>query len=418
MLRLDNVQLAGVLRDGVSATIGESDRIGLIGSGAKRMLQVIAGVTPPSGGRLRCAPGLRISYLPSQLQLPAASVWQLAASALEPLQALEAELRRCEAELDSPAQLERYGTLRAHFEALGGYRAEGRLKRLLVRYGIGEALWGLPAAALTAAQQQRLTLAAALATPAELLCLELPGELAAELAGQLASDLARYRGAVVVAASDRALLAALGGELWQLEGGQLAVHRPGTASWQAALERLAPPEVAEPPAEPPTLEQLEDERALLEEALCDPLRVSAREYARQQARYRELTELLMQRYDATLPPPAPRYQLREGDCRLWADLVDGTLQLCSHPPARMALRRHGRIYHIILAPKGDELPLAAHRQLVNLLARLAFCHLDATAVQHQSDRDLSGGALKRAAGNWWVASRSDYERQQGYLRHP
>lgn len=297
-----------------------------------------------------------------------------------------------------------------------------RAESLLALVNLPKNTWQAFPDTLSGGERARAALALLIASEANVLLLDEPtNALDIATIELLEKALVSSHVALILVTHDQRLAERVATQVWQLEGGQVTRYAGGYAGFQRGQHSPAITIQADTKIEPDTndgtLERLEDERTSLTDLLCDPLRFSEREYARMQTRFQALTEALMQRYDATLPKPLPRFRLQENIYALWADTKNDTLSVGSNTPAVIAVKLESGVCHLYLrAPENSSLTRLTYHHLINLLTRLAFWYLDARAVQHQSSFDLSATVLHHTSDNWWLISRGEYEREQGYIR--
>ena len=173
-------------------------------------------------------------------------------------------------------------------------------------------------------------------------------------------------------------------------------------------------------------ERLEVERMELDERLLDPFGLSEREVERLKRRYREVTDALFTLYDARLPPPGPRYGVREGAVEVWGDEAGGAVLFGSNAGLAVTLilpeleaGQEGRVGHLVLAELEDGCLLPwARAGVVNAVSRIAFERLGVRALQLQTPHDLSGSHFRAAGEGWWTLSRRAYEEAEGYGVRP
>jgi len=184
------------LFDELSLTVTNGDRLGVVGingTGKSTLLRVIAGSDTPDDGEIRRGRGVRLGYLPQEPELPLGTV----SSAVG-----------------------------------GGWESEAALHRL----GMGTA-GATDVADLSGGQAKRVSLAAVLAQPAELLILDEPTNHLDLLAiAWLERWLLEYRGGLVLVTHDRHLLDGVTTRMLELDRGHSYMHEGGYAAY---LERRA-----------------------------------------------------------------------------------------------------------------------------------------------------------------------------------
>jgi ATP-binding cassette subfamily F protein 3 len=222
----------------VSCSIAHGDRIALVGrngTGKTTLLRILAGLEPPTSGRVQRAKGLSIGYLPQGATLEGDhTLWEEMMTVFEPLRALEARLHALEAEMADPdcaeAALEAYGPLRDRFEHLGGYSYQDRAKHVLMGLGFPAEEHDMPLAHLSGGQQTRAFLARLLLEFADpsgrsLLLLDEPtNHLDLQAIEWLEGYLKSWAGAVVMVAHDRYFLDQVVRKVWDLAFGQLDIY--------------------------------------------------------------------------------------------------------------------------------------------------------------------------------------------------
>jgi ATP-binding cassette subfamily F protein uup len=186
------------LFEGLSLTVSDGDRIGVVGingTGKSTLLRLVAGVDRPLEGTVLRGSGARVGFLDQHPVLPS-------------------------------------GTVR---EAVGtGWEAEAAVDRL----GMGAAL-DTQTSVLSGGQAKRVALARVLAHPAELLVLDEPtNHLDLAAVAWLEKWLLDFRGGLVLVTHDRALLDRVTTRMVELDRGHTYVHEGGYGSFlEARAER-------------------------------------------------------------------------------------------------------------------------------------------------------------------------------------
>ncbi len=187
-----------VLFEGLSLTVSDGDRIGVVGvngTGKSTLLRIVAGVDEPEEGQVRRGRGSRVGFLEQVPHLPP-------------------------------------GTVRS---AVGeGWEAEAALERL----GMGASA-DADVASLSGGQAKRVALARVLAQPAELLVLDEPtNHLDLGAVAWLEQRLLSFRGGLVLVTHDRHLLDRLTTRMLELDRGRAYIHDGGYGSYlEAKAER-------------------------------------------------------------------------------------------------------------------------------------------------------------------------------------
>ncbi len=217
----------------VSCSIAWGDRIALVGrngTGKTTLLRILAGLEPPTSGRIHRARGLRIGYLPQGATLEGdRTLWQEMMTAFAPLREMEAQLQELETEMADPARaesaLDAYAPLRDRFESLGGYTYQDRARHVLMGLSFPPEEHAMPLAHLSGGQKTRAFLAHLLLESPELLLLDEPtNHLDLQAIEWLEGYLNNWEGTVVLVAHDRYFMDRVVRKVWELAFGQLEVY--------------------------------------------------------------------------------------------------------------------------------------------------------------------------------------------------
>ncbi|GLZ76644.1 ABC transporter ATP-binding protein [Actinorhabdospora filicis] len=201
-----------VVLDRVSLSVKPGEKAAVIGdngAGKSTLLRLMTGREDPDNGTVSVhAPG-GTGHLAQTDGLPAsATVGDLIDLALAGLRELDRLMREAEADLSSPAALERYAALAAAFEARDGYRADQRVEAMLHHLGGPSPDRARPLGTLSGGERARLNLAATLASAPELLLLDEPtNDLDDEAVAWLEDHLRDHPGTLVAVTHDREFLA-------------------------------------------------------------------------------------------------------------------------------------------------------------------------------------------------------------------
>ncbi|HEY8416799.1 MAG TPA: ABC-F family ATP-binding cassette domain-containing protein, partial [Limnochordales bacterium] len=267
----------------VNVTVHAGDKIGVVGPngcGKTTLLGMLAGRLEPDGGRREASRDVTVGYLgqhvgfePADLRL---SVHQFLRKAVEPVEAMAAELAQLAQAMADPAVhadeerlkavMDRYARVAARFEQAGGYEAGARLRAAAFGLGFREADLERPVATLSGGQRVRLALARLLLEAPDVLLLDEPtNHLDTAATEWLEGFLRQLKQAVVIVSHDRWFLDAVTTRTWDVEGGRVEEY---AGAYSRAMELKA--------------ERLERRR---------------REYERQQAEIRRIEEFV-RRYRA------------------------------------------------------------------------------------------------------------------------
>jgi len=222
----------------VNLNIEHGGRIALVGpngEGKTTLLQILAGLEPPSEGAIHSAKGLKIGYLEQHPSLISTqeSLWALALGAFKTLRQQEVELRGMEAALARETDearhtglLQAYGEAQARFELAGGYNYEQTIRQVLTGLGFAGEDYQTPLARFSGGQQSRAHLARLLLEQPDLLLLDEPtNHLDLESVEWLENYLQNWPGAMVIVAHDRYFLDKVANRVWELSFGTVETYR-------------------------------------------------------------------------------------------------------------------------------------------------------------------------------------------------
>jgi len=234
------------LFDGISASIPEKGRIGLVGPngvGKTTFLRIINGEEETSRGAVFRARGLRTGYLPQESDLTGEqTLWQ---ECLQPFSSLldqQKELHRLEEAMSKPdageSLLESYGRLQHEFEMAGGYLYETRIRQTLTGLGFAAIDHNRPLSQLSGGQRTRALLARLLLTQPDLLLLDEPtNHLDINAVEWLEDTLKDFPGAVLVISHDRFFLDQVADMIWEMDNGFETYHGNYSAYQRQREER-------------------------------------------------------------------------------------------------------------------------------------------------------------------------------------
>jgi ATPase subunit of ABC transporter with duplicated ATPase domains len=239
MLKALDLRLAHgdrLLCDGLSLTLPEGRRVGLVGAngaGKTSLLRVLAGTAAPERGSVERGPGDRIGYLPQEPPGPQLTIDRLLGAALGEVWRLRAELERLEARLDEPSALVAYGEAQERFGVLGGWALEAQLDGARRALGIAHVPLDAPLGELSGGEAARALLAGVLlARPTVLLLDEPTNHLDLDGLAWLEEFLGGFAGSVLVVSHDRRFLDRTVTQMIELEGGVLHAYEGGYTAYR------------------------------------------------------------------------------------------------------------------------------------------------------------------------------------------
>ena len=234
-----------LLLDGVSGSIHEGERVGLVGRngcGKSTLFKLICGVLKPDDGEVQIARTVRIGYLEQDPKLPPDTTLRgAAAEAFAAIEQLKKELegvfdRMATAEPDELEKLmNRQVALEEAIEAAGGYAVDHKIDAALHGLGFTDADFDLPTKGLSGGQKARLGLARLLLSSPDLLLLDEPtNHLDIEGRRWLEDFLAdEFKGSVVLISHDRWLLDRVVNRIIEIDRGVLREYPGNYAAFRA-----------------------------------------------------------------------------------------------------------------------------------------------------------------------------------------
>jgi ATP-binding cassette subfamily F protein 3 len=202
---------------GISVSIANDGKIGLIGPngvGKTTLLLILAGINPPTTGKVFLARGRRLGYLRQEAMEAFLdrdnTVYAEMLTVFAPLIARQARLNEMEARMaagdHSLELLEEYGRAQEAFDKDGGYEFDVRIQQTLDGLGLGKNYWEMPLSQLSGGQKTRALLARLLLEKPDLLMLDEPtNHLDIEAVEWLEHALESWGGSVLIVSHDRYL---------------------------------------------------------------------------------------------------------------------------------------------------------------------------------------------------------------------
>ncbi|ACG73045.1 ABC transporter-related protein [Anaeromyxobacter sp. K] len=233
------------LFDGLTFTIEEGERVGLVGvngAGKSSLMRILARAAEPDRGEVQLRRGALVTYLPQEPAFPAdatvASELEVARAPLRAaLEAHAALAARLETEQDGAAHARLLGEMAAlsdRIEHLGGWDTAHEARRLLDRLGVPD--WDRAVAELSGGARKRVAIARALLTRPDLLLLDEPtNHLDADTVDWLEEELDRLDGALLLVTHDRYFLDDLVDRVVEITPGAGVTSYPG--NYEAYLEQ-------------------------------------------------------------------------------------------------------------------------------------------------------------------------------------
>lgn len=224
--------------DDLSATIEDSDRIGLVGAngiGKSTLLHILCGVLSPDDGDVSVQNGVRIGLLRQNSGITGTntiyeemrSVFSDVIEAEQRMRTLEEQMSCCDHESAEYAALSaEYEQCAAYFEAKNGYEIDVRIRMILNGMGFLDKQLDMAASALSGGEKTRLAMAKLLLSEPDLLVLDEPtNHLDFKTLMWLEDYLSGYKGGLLVVSHDRYFLDKLCFKIWELENHTLYMYQ-------------------------------------------------------------------------------------------------------------------------------------------------------------------------------------------------
>jgi len=237
------------LLDGVSFTLGEGERVGLVGPngcGKSTLLRILAGAEPADDGSVTLRRGLRLGWLEQDPALdPALSVRDAVRAGLAGRDAVLAGLAAVHAGLEHaddvrlPALLALQERLEQELDALGGHDVEHRVEATLQSLDLSR--FDAACGTLSGGERRRVALARLILAGPELLLLDEPtNHLDAFVTDWLEDWFLETRTPLLLVTHDRYFLDRVVDRILELDRGELWGCEGGYAEYlEARAERMA-----------------------------------------------------------------------------------------------------------------------------------------------------------------------------------
>lgn len=226
---------------GISFTIAEKDRVGLIGvngTGKSSLLKIVAGIDTPDSGEIIAPKDYSIAYSEQEPQLEESlTVLEQVFAGEAPILVLLREYEQTLIELntnpDQKSIQEKLFELQKKLDASNGWEASTNAKTILTKLGITDVNKRI--GELSGGQKKRVALAQSLIQSADLLILDEPtNHLDYESVKWLEDYLSRYSGALLLVTHDRYFLDRVTNRMFELDSGELYSYKGNYAAFLEA----------------------------------------------------------------------------------------------------------------------------------------------------------------------------------------
>jgi len=241
-----------IILDQVSFTIGDRDRIALVGKngiGKTTLLEILAGKQTPDTGTINCARRTVIDYVEQEknkyLDL---TLFDFVADARAELIQMRREIDELQHYLETnPSarhELEKLGTLQQEYERCDGFAFDSEVGTILSGLGFERDRFGERLRNFSGGERNRAGLARLLAGQGHLLLLDEPtNHLDIESTAWLEEYLAQLDRAIIIVSHDRTFLSETTNEVWEIAFGRIEKYAGGVARY--LVDRQARREQAE-----------------------------------------------------------------------------------------------------------------------------------------------------------------------------
>ncbi|MEH7495133.1 ABC-F family ATP-binding cassette domain-containing protein [Neobacillus niacini] len=229
------------LFNNISITIGEKERVGLIGingTGKSSLLKIIAGLDQPDDGKIITGKDYSIAFLDQQPELDSAKtvleqVFHGEAPILRLMREYEKTLLLLNSSPNDTKVQEDLFQLQKQMDALNAWDASTNAKSILMKLGIED--FTKKIGELSGGQKKRVALAQVLIAEPDLLILDEPtNHLDFDSVKWLEEYLSRYSGSILLVTHDRYFLDRVANRMFELDGGNLYSYNGNYAAFLEA----------------------------------------------------------------------------------------------------------------------------------------------------------------------------------------
>jgi ATPase subunit of ABC transporter with duplicated ATPase domains len=219
-----------------SAAIHRGEKVGLVGpngAGKSTIFRLIMGEESPDDGQVSIDRNVTIGYFSQDVgEMAGRPVVAEVMAGAGPVSEVAAELKKLEEALADPdngdkmeALLERFGTVQARFDDLGGYALEARAREILAGLGFSQESMDADVAQLSGGWKMRVALARILLMRPDAMLLDEPSNhLDLESLIWLENFLKAFEGALLMTSHDREFMNRIVGRVIEIDGGVLTSY--------------------------------------------------------------------------------------------------------------------------------------------------------------------------------------------------
>ena len=239
MIRLDTISKQNGRRlifVEASAALQKGEKIGLVGpngAGKTTLFRIITRQEEPDEGQVLTDRGVTIGFFSQDVgEMAGRSAVAEVMDGAGDVSTVAAELAELEAAMADPerfdeldAILERFGTVQARFEELGGYALESKAREVLDGLGFSQEMMDGDAGRLSGGWKMRVALGRILLMRPDVMLLDEPSNhLDLESLIWLEQFLRGYDGALLMTSHDRAFMNRVINRVIEIDGGSLTVY--------------------------------------------------------------------------------------------------------------------------------------------------------------------------------------------------
>ncbi|MEQ6377869.1 ABC-F family ATP-binding cassette domain-containing protein [Bacillaceae bacterium S4-13-56] len=231
------------LFDHISFSIGEKERIGLIGvngTGKSTLLRTIAGIDGIEGGKIDHPYDYRVEYLSQEPEVDSKQnvldyIYEGDTPIMNAIREYERILQQLETDPNNSKIQDQLYKHQQKMDQLGAWEVSSSAKSILTRLGISE--FSKTLGELSGGQVKRVAIARALIHPADLLILDEPtNHLDHQVIEWLEVYLTQYPGSILLVTHDRYFLNRVTNRIFELDFGRLYIYQ---GNYEYFLEKKA-----------------------------------------------------------------------------------------------------------------------------------------------------------------------------------